>query len=42
MFNINVAQVGNVNVTTSENGGLSDEQIAQIVLYKKLPIRSFF
>ena len=34
MFNINVAQVGNVNVTTSENGGLSDEQIAQIVLDK--------
>ena len=34
MFNINVAQVGSVNVSTSENGGLSDEQIAQIVLDK--------
>ena len=34
MFNINVAQVGSVSVSTSENGGLSDEQIAQIVLDK--------
>ena len=34
MFNINVAQVGSVNVTTSENGGLSDEQIAELVLDK--------
>ena len=34
MFNINVAQVGSVNVSTSENGGLSDEQIAELVLDK--------
>jgi len=34
MFNVNVAQVGSVNVTTSENGGLSDEQIAELVLDK--------
>ena len=34
MFNLNVAQVGNVNVSTSDNGGLSDEQIAELVLDK--------
>ena len=34
MFNVNVAQVGNVNVSTSDNGGLSDEQIAELVLDK--------
>ena len=34
MFNVNVAQVGSVNVATSEHGGLSDEQIAELALEK--------
>ena len=34
MFNLNVAQVGSVNVTTSNDGGLSDEQIADLALEK--------
>tara|TARA_R100001163_G_scaffold64312_1_gene58248 strand:+ start:2254 stop:2541 length:288 start_codon:yes stop_codon:yes gene_type:complete len=34
MFNINVAQVGNVNVSTSNEGGLTDEQISELALEK--------
>ena len=34
MFDLNVTEIGSVNVSTSDNGGLSDEQIAQIVLDK--------
>jgi hypothetical protein len=34
MFDLNVTEIGSVSVATSDNGGLSDEQIAQIVLDK--------
>ena len=34
MFDLNITEIGSVNVSTSDNGGLSDEQIAQIVLDK--------
>ena len=34
MFNVNVSQLGNVVVKTSEQGGLSNEQIADLAVEK--------
>ena len=34
MFNVNVSEIGNVIVKTSEQGGLSNEQIADLAVEK--------
>ena len=31
MFNVNVSEIGSVNVMTSNNGGLTNEQIADLL-----------
>ena len=34
MFNINVTEVGSVNIKTSDQGGLTNEQIADLAVDK--------
>ena len=34
MFNINLTEVGNVNIKTSDQGGLTNEQIADLAVDK--------
>jgi len=34
MFNVNVSQIGSVNVMTSQKGGLTNEQIADLAVDK--------
>ena len=34
MFNVNVSEVGSVNIKTSQNGGLTTEQIADLAVDK--------
>jgi hypothetical protein len=34
MFNVNVSQLGSVVVKTSERGGLNNEQIADLAVWK--------
>ena len=34
MFNVNVSEVGSVNIKTSQNGGLTNEQIADLAVDK--------
>ena len=34
MFNVNVSEIGNVNVMTSNKGGLTNEQIADLAVDK--------
>jgi len=34
MFNVNVSEIGSVNVMTSNNGGLTNEQIADLAVDK--------
>ena len=34
MFNVGISQAGNVNVMTSNNGGLTNEQIADLAVDK--------
>ena len=34
MFNVNVSEIGSVNVITSNNGGLTNEQIADLAVDK--------
>ena len=38
MFNVGVSQAGNVNVMTSDKGGLSNEQIADLAVDKIVSI----
>ncbi len=38
MFDINVGTVGNVNVKTSNNGGLTNEQVADLAVDKIVSI----
>ena len=38
MFDINVATVGSVNVKTSDNGGLTNEQVADLAVDKIVSI----
>jgi len=38
MFNVNVTEVGKVNVQTSTNGGLTNEQIADLAVDKLVSV----
>ena len=38
MFDLNVGSVGAVNIVTSENGGLSNDQIAEMLASKLIYI----
>ena len=41
MFNVNVSQLGSVIVKTSEQGGLSNEQIADLIMTQRLSVDDF-